>query len=581
MSSPDCFRLLLILVFQGCFFPVYAQSRPELERQISELERQISDQPPGSFDWRLHNELRHLYSMTDMRKSMLQCDIILRNSFMDGYILQVLRGHATDPKEIILQLSATGRKYPDFADLSAACWIHAAQYSSGADRDQFLRRALSLPEISHRYRQLADELLRSDPPKRRIWRPLKAPEGQEKVPGPWQDPADDTIWPNTISRANSDRWLVEHHDQIRRMHPRLLLINFSNEHSRESLDRLCRQIIQAIAESTRYHGYRNPNAPAFLQYQIFRFVDLRDHDRITGDSRLTPVKNPVATSGFNMDYGQYFSERFAEFYGVPDPETPGRFLRLDELVDGGYVHEVWFFGSGAKERPLINAYEVVEEKPVYDEQFRADIRNFVQAGNGGDNQQPWTGRSVRLGYINASRGPGCFLESLSHAIEAMSKSLAIPYFTRYFRDYAGLNLRERYGVPFQSLYELDYSGTPVSYPDSSTLLVRHQGRVHRLANYRCAGGNVHFPPNARAHYDLHNDQPVLSTIEDWRIGSGLNGEDIAKPFSTAVFQNSRDQASDCMGPWLVYWRQNMPGLENRQKDEHGRPMKNWWPFLFY
>ena len=32
---------------------------------------------------------------------------------------------------------------------------------------------------------------------------------------------------------------------------------------------------------------------------------------------------------------------------------------------------------------------------------------------------------------------------------------------------------------------------------------------------------------------------------------------------------------------LIYWRQNFPGLDNRQKDELGKPMKNWWPFLFY
>jgi hypothetical protein len=36
-----------------------------------------------------------------------------------------------------------------------------------------------------------------------------------------------------------------------------------------------------------------------------------------------------------------------------------------------------------------------------------------------------------------------------------------------------------------------------------------------------------------------------------------------------------------MGAWLVYWRQNMPGRDNRQKDGAGRAMKNWWPFLFY
>jgi len=32
---------------------------------------------------------------------------------------------------------------------------------------------------------------------------------------------------------------------------------------------------------------------------------------------------------------------------------------------------------------------------------------------------------------------------------------------------------------------------------------------------------------------------------------------------------------------LVDWLQNFPGLDNRQKDDTGKPMKNWWPFLFY
>jgi hypothetical protein len=43
----------------------------------------------------------------------------------------------------------------------------------------------------------------------------------------------------------------------------------------------------------------------------------------------------------------------------------------------------------------------------------------------------------------------------------------------------------------------------------------------------------------------------------------------------------RELAPDCMGRWVVYWRQNMPGLDNTALDDDGRPMKNWWPFLFY
>jgi hypothetical protein len=48
-----------------------------------------------------------------------------------------------------------------------------------------------------------------------------------------------------------------------------------------------------------------------------------------------------------------------------------------------------------------------------------------------------------------------------------------------------------------------------------------------------------------------------------------------------VLKRYAELAPDCMGRWLVYWWQNMPGLNNRSKDDDGRPMKNWWVFWFY
>ncbi|MEW6161111.1 MAG: hypothetical protein AB1813_27090, partial [Verrucomicrobiota bacterium] len=83
-------------------------------------------------------------------------------------------------------------------------------------------------------------------------------------------------WPNQVSRANSDRWLVENHDRIRRMHPRLLVLNFSNEASRDKLEQMLRELITAVGEGSRYHGYKNPDAPVFLACEVFKFVDLRD-----------------------------------------------------------------------------------------------------------------------------------------------------------------------------------------------------------------------------------------------------------------------------------------------------------------
>ena len=401
--------------------------------------------------------------------------------------------------------------------------------------------------------------------------------GLESNSSPADDPNELTQWPNQVSRANSDSWLVEHHDQIRVMHPRLLLLNFSQEAKPEKLARLTERLIKALAESSRYHGYSDSNAPVFLDYRLFKFVDLREPGKTKGNSSKIPLK-PGITNRFNIDYNGFFSENIAREIGVNDPKQPGRFLRLDELVAGGYVHEVWFF---AETTPDVIAYECVEEKPQYDEHFVRQENKFVQAGNGGDPDQKWTGRSVRLGFINASRDIGCFMESLSHSVEGTADSGAIPYFTRYFHEFAGHDLKKRFQLPFDSFYALWGATNHIDYPDPHTAVITWRGKEFRIEEYLAFGGNVHFPPNGRRDYDMENTVPVLSTIEDWRIGSGPGGRDLAIPWTNERFVRYRKLAPDCMGAWLVYWRQNLPGLENRQRDDQGIPMKNWWPFLFY
>lgn len=394
--------------------------------------------------------------------------------------------------------------------------------------------------------------------------------------------SDLTVWPNLESHANSDSWLALNHDQLQMMKPRVLLINFSNDHSADKCLDLARKIITALAESSRYQGYNNAAAPIFLEYEIFHFVDLRDSTQANGNSLKLPVKDPKARSGFNVKYDAFFLTEFAEQLNIRDAKNPNAPLTLTELLERGWVHEVWFFESGnGNSRIHSGAYEVVELKPQYDKSFKKIDNQYVQAGNGGDSEQRWTGRSCRIGCINASRGVGCYLESLAHGLEGTSSSKAIPYFTEYFREYAGYDLQEKYQLPFESFYSLDYRTGDLQYPTSSSLQVVHAGKKFVVNGYVAVGGNAHFPPNGRKHYDLDNSDPVLSTIEDWRIGSGPGGEDVRQPFTSAKFERYRDLAPDCMGRWLVYWRQNMPGLNNRQKDNAGKPMKNWIPFLFY
>src|SRR6266699_2858861 len=85
-----------------------------------------------------------------------------------------------------------------------------------------------------------------------------------------------TVWPNSVSKANSDEWLVRNHDRIRQMQPRLLVLNFANGVGAEKAKTKVDSLIAALKESSRYHGFENPQAPAFLDYQVEKLVDLTD-----------------------------------------------------------------------------------------------------------------------------------------------------------------------------------------------------------------------------------------------------------------------------------------------------------------
>ncbi len=398
------------------------------------------------------------------------------------------------------------------------------------------------------------------------------------TPDRLDDPADTTVWPNKTSRANSDGWIPRNHDRIRVMRPRILMINFSNQVEAAKPMRLANELIAALKESSRYHGYEDPAAPPFLEYRVWRYVDMRDPGASKGNSRAAPIKPNVKAPEINCDYAGFFTEAFAERIGVRDPANRSRFLRLDELVDRGYVHEVWFT---AAPDPDFRCLECVELKPVYDDRFRPVPGKYVQAGNGGDPDQKWTGRSLRINCLNHERGIGCGMENLGHSMEGMAHSKAIPYFTKYFYEYAGFDLDKRYGLPFNSFYPLWGEGKGISYPSPNVAVVTDGEKTWKLDTYVAAGGNVHFPPNGRRHYDLVNTEPVLSTIEDWRIGSGPGGKDRAGLWTADKLRPYEKVAPDCMGKWLVYWRQNMPGLNNRSRDDAGKPMKNWYVFLFY
>ncbi|MEW6250434.1 MAG: hypothetical protein AB1716_07290 [Planctomycetota bacterium] len=454
--------------------------------------------------------------------------------------------------------------------------------------------------------------------------PSRAQSEAARLPEPDNLSADLTVWPNRASWRNSDAWLVEHHDRIRMMRPRLLVLNFSNNRDMKWIRQRTEETIKALAESTRYHGFADPNAPAFLQYEVAKYVDLRDDPPPAGREKRSSAKYPRSDRPGHTLYAPFYSDAFAAYYGFKDPAQPGRFLNLHDLINAGLVHELWFYGVHDDETA---AFESIEFKQYYDEQCRPIAGKHGPAGNGHPRDMPWSGRSFRITWYNTDRGLGCGMENFGHSLEAMANHNSIAYYKKYFDEFAEFDLDRRFpGCPFDKLYALG-PDDKAEYPDATTLVLRLAPRdeprerggrgarggrserggrsadsrpaaqsapvaetqpadapapkVHTIKNYIAMGGNVHFPPGARGHYDLQSPFVVKTVIENWRQRNGPDGKDLVHDFDRTRFTQYDKLAPDCMGQWMIYWRQCMPGYGNKSVDDDGKPMKNWWVFLFY
>jgi hypothetical protein len=396
-------------------------------------------------------------------------------------------------------------------------------------------------------------------------------------------PCGAVVWPNPDSLANSDPWLAEHHAEIDELRPRVLALNYVNARSMAEMTTQLDDMIAVLAEASRPRGYEDPEAPAMMRYQLAYTVDLRDSvppaDWPYNNSSLMPREDPV-DGYWGFDYELLFTPAYAELLGIEDPSAPGVSLELCEAIDRGLVHEIWIYGDA--DVPDVSAAEVLELKPRYDED-RVRIPGSLDgcAGNGCFDQEDTIPceRTVRVAFFNNTRGPGCFLESLSHGLEGSGRKggTIVPYLSRYFPEISGMDLGDRYGTAFDSWYACPYGVPCLSYPsERSVQWTMDGGATGIIEDYDPVCGNVHWPPNATQHYDLAGTSAVRTSCTHWRDGSGeteLYTAELVAPYL--------ELAPDCMGPFLVWWQQNLPGRHSAAIDDDGAPMLSFWPFLYY
>jgi hypothetical protein len=189
----------------------------------------------------------------------------------------------------------------------------------------------------------------------------------------------------------------------------------------------------------------------------------------------------------------------------------------------------------------------------------------------------------------------------------------LPSLARDFVHFGNFDFRTRLGASFASWYEVcaygfdtnaDFNQGFASCPSSLTQPDEHgnfpcisytapdavawqdtnmppahgQGTFAAFAQ---GCGNVHFPPNARDHYDDGDACAVMSTCEHYGLHDGPDGADAQEPYTDAKSRRYDALLPDCEGGWQIYWRQSFPGLGNRATGDDGHAIPSWWPYLFY
>ncbi len=439
---------------------------------------------------------------------------------------------------------------------------------------------------------------------------------------------DMTVWPNSVSRANSDPWIAQNHSQLVKMQPRFLVINFANGIALNGGDNTsggaispaqiiakAQAYLAALQYASQYHARLNASAPAFLEPIIARVADLRDTNG-HANSNLFP-RGPANAKGYpEVGYYQLFSPAYAPYWGFLDPNT-GAYLTLAQAANLGYFHDIIVIanqvvggGTAPASQVTNNILAVAFTAQAYDSNLAAIPGEYVkngiahnrqtadmsQATSSDDNSMPWTGRSMRIYFMNVGQGVGCLLNGEGGEWEyrytqssvyapgtPYDNATVIPYMQPLFERFAGFDMNTRYGVNFQSLYVGgdNYTYTNCGGAACTTFNAPSATPPASISNYTVAAGNVHYPPGAAKNSDYYPASTVLSSIETFGEAA-----ETAVPMNYHLwdFINQNPAVDDsCGGHWLTFWYQNMPGLGNTTvaPGGQGQPILNWWPFMYY
>ncbi len=304
--------------------------------------------------------------------------------------------------------------------------------------------------------------------------------------------------------------------------------------------------LELINEATRYHGYKDSNAPQFLSYSV---------------AERKKYYQPIPRGYAFLDQGKPRAYR-------PDYGSILRNLNICDYVDKNGVKEVWMYGYHA-DRPGIAGITPDESKMS---SKYGDISNGLPKEESIPEKfrMPICKNSyVLYNFTYQPDGnPGNNLHNRMHQLDNI-----IPFAegSTFWPMCVGKNCNNTKN----SIYWGDFSEVPNEY----TGLIRQDGS--RVQDYRSSCGNTHITPNwtnTKAKYNVAGD--TQEGHYDLNTMGEFNCETWQPDDSKTTYIKASCERWGCSDIGFYKWfMQNLPGYNNGIVYQ-GKSMRNWWEAMY-
>lgn len=281
--------------------------------------------------------------------------------------------------------------------------------------------------------------------------------------------------------------------------PTVFVIALPGFSSTSIMESLTTDVIANLKRGTMYHGYNNPGAQPYAEYQVY------------GRQIYYETQMPPRLANNNYDIGSLYQK-----------------YNLCSFIANNQLDEVWLWDGGQGGFP-----EWVTTGPNWptDTGFNT----------------PDCGKQVSTMVYNYTRNIGSALHSYGHRLEGL--------------------LRKNFPCDFAPEWHPDLCAYPTS--NNSAGFISTFVKSGPISVAGC--GDIHFPPNitSGADYQYGNQTVALSICKDWSL-DGTSGP----------------QTVDCTAwgcselGFVTWWMQNLPGMNNVNRDRNGNLQQNWWIYLF-